>query len=199
MAIYRGPKEKIERKFGEPIFHKGKSLKKRNYAPGQHGKARKKKSSYALQLNEKQKAKYIYGLLERQFRNLFEKAVKNKGITREILMQLLESRLDNIVYRMGIAPSRKAARQLISHKHITVNNSVVNIPSYSTVVGDIISLRDKSKLLSAVQNCLASNKVRYSWLEWDKIEMLGKIMACPERRDIPEKIDEQSIVELYSK
>lgn len=199
MAVYRGPRAKIERRFNDPIFGQGKALQKKGYPPGQHGRARKKRSEYALQLMEKQKAKYTYGLLERQFANLFQKAVRKKGITGEILLQLLEARLDNTVYRLGIAPTRRAARQLVLHKHITVNDSVVNIASYTLKVGDRIGVREKSKSLTAIKESLTAPHKRYTWLEWDEAQMVGKLMALPVREDIPEKINEQSIVELYSK
>lgn len=202
MARYIGPKSKIARKFGEPIFGTDKNLERKNYPPGQHGanKRRKKTSEYGIQLKEKQKAKYTYGVLEKQFRNLFEKASRSKGVTGEVLLQLLESRLDNIVYRMGIAPSRAGARQLVSHRHITVNGDVVNIPSSLVKPGDIIGVREKSKSLEAVTDSLASKRhLSSSWLEWDDTQMVGKFINVPERTDIPEDIKEQLIVELYSK
>ena len=201
MARYTGPKTKIARKFGEPIYGADKNYEKRNYPPGQHGaaKRRKKVSEYGVQLMEKQKAKYTYGILERQFRNLFEKANKKKGITGEILLQLIESRLDNLVYRFGIAPTRAAARQLVSHRHITVNGRVVNIPSYLVKVGDIIAVREKSKSLEVITNSVDGRSNRYPWLEWDSDKLCGKFMAYPNREDIPETINEQLIVELYSK
>ena len=201
MARYTGPKTKIARKFGEPIYGADKNYEKRNYPPGQHGaaKRRKKVSEYGVQLMEKQKAKYTYGILERQFRNLFEKANKKKGITGEILLQLIESRLDNLVYRFGIAPTRAAARQLVSHRHITVNGKVVNIPSYLVRVGDIIAVREKSKSLEVITNSVDGRSNRYPWLEWDSDKLCGKFMAYPNREDIPETINEQLIVELYSK
>lgn len=195
MAVYRGPREKIERRFGEPIFGKGKALKKRNYAPGQHGKRRRNKSVYAQQLMEKQKVKYIYGLLEKQFFTLFKNAVRCKGITGEILLQMLESRLDNMVYRLGIAPTRRAARQLVLHKHITVNGDVINIPSYSTSVDNIIAVRDKSKSLASN----APSKSIYDWLDWDKKTLTGRVLSIPSRDKIPENINEQKVVDLYSK
>lgn len=202
MARYKGPKSKIARKFGEPIFGPDKYLEKKNYPPGIHGvnKRRKKSSEYGVQLREKQKAKYTYGLLEKQFSNLFTKATSSKGVTGEVLLQLLESRLDNVVYRLGVAPSRMAARQLVSHKHIIVNNEVVNIPSYRLKPGDLVGVREKSKSLEVITNSLSSptNK-KYSWLEWDGTQMIGKFMNVPEREDIPENIKEQLIVELYSK
>lgn len=201
MARYIGPKTRIARKFGEAIFGPDKVLSKRNFPPGQHGVNRRKKTSeYGIQLNEKQKAKYTYGVLERQFRNLFEKASRTKGITGEVLLQLLESRLDNVVFRLGIAPSRAAARQLVSHKHIVVDGSVVNIPSYSIKPGQVIGVREKSKSLEVVADALAGfNHSKYAWLEWDNTSMSGKFLHLPERVDIPENIKEQLIVELYSK
>ena len=201
MARYTGPKTKIARKFGEPIYGADKNYEKRNYPPGQHGaaKRRKKVSEYGVQLMEKQKAKYTYGILERQFRNLFEKANRKKGITGEILLQLIESRLDNLVYRFGIAPTRAAARQLVSHRHITVNGKVVNIPSYLVRVGDIIAVREKSKSLEVVTNSVEGHTNRYPWLEWDSDKLCGQFMTYPNREDIPETINEQLIVELYSK
>ncbi|MCQ2250136.1 MAG: 30S ribosomal protein S4 [Bacteroidales bacterium] len=202
MARYTGPKSKIARKFGEPIFGADKVLDKKNYAPGQHGLAakRKKVSEYGVQLKEKQKAKYTYGLLERQFSNLFKKASRMTGVTGEILIQLLEQRLDNVVYRLGIAPTRAAARQLVSHKHIVVNGQVCGIPSYHVKVGDIIGVRERSKALEVITNSLqGANRSKYSWLEWDNSAMAGKFMSVPSREDIPENIKEQLIVELYSK
>ncbi|MBR4841275.1 MAG: 30S ribosomal protein S4 [Paludibacteraceae bacterium] len=201
MARYIGPKTRIARKFGEAIFGPDKVLSKRNFPPGQHGVNRRKKTSeYGIQLNEKQKAKYTYGVLERQFRNLFEKATRTKGITGEVLLQLLESRLDNVVFRLGIAPTRAAARQLVSHKHIVVDGSVVNIPSYTIKPGQVIGVREKSKSLEVVADALAGfNHSKYAWLEWDNTSMSGKFLHLPERADIPENIKEQLIVELYSK
>ncbi|MFX3625872.1 MAG: 30S ribosomal protein S4 [bacterium] len=202
MARYTGPKSKIARKFGEPIFGPDKVLDKRNHPPGQHGNARRrpKKSEYAIQLNEKQKAKYTYGLLERQFRNVFKKATVKEGITGENLLKFLESRLDNTVFRLGIARTRSAARQLVGHKHITVNGNIVNIPSYQLKPGDVIGVREKSKSLEAISDSLVSDRFRkYNWLEWDGKDMQGKFMAYPERDQIPENIKEQLIVELYSK
>jgi len=202
MARYIGPKSKIARKLGEPIYGPDKYYEKKNYPPGQHGinKKRKKSSEYGVQLMEKQKAKYTYGVLEKQFFNLFEQASRKKGITGENLLQLLESRLDNVVFRLGIAPTRAAARQLVSHKHITVNGNIVNIPSYTIKSNDIIGVREKSKSLEAITNSLASSKSnKYSWLEWDSVQMAGKFLTVPERTDIPENIKEQLIVELYSK
>lgn len=201
MARYIGPKSKISRKFGEPIFGPDKVLSRKNYAPGQHGNSRRKKvSEYGIQLKEKQKAKYTYGVLEKQFRNLFERATTAKGITGELLLQYLEQRLDNVVYRMGIAPTRAAARQLVSHRHITVNGSIVNIPSYAVAPGQLIGVREKSKSLEVIDNSLAGfNHSKYAWLEWDDSKRTGKFLYIPERADIPENIKEQLIVELYSK
>lgn len=202
MARYRGPKSKIARKFGEAIFGPDKVLEKKNYAPGQHGnnRRRKKESEYGTQLKEKQKAKYTYGVLERQFSTLFGAAQRAKGITGEVLLQLLESRLDNTVYRLGIAPTRRAARQLVSHKHIVVNGTLTNIPSYQLRPGDVISVREKSKSLVAITDSLAgARRNAYAWLEWDGEQMAGKFLNRPEREEIPENIKEQLIVELYSK
>jgi small subunit ribosomal protein S4 len=201
MARYTGPKVRISRRFNEPILGENKALQKKNYAPGQHGRGKKRKQSeYATQLYEKQKAKYIYGLLERQFAKLFSEASRKKGVTGETLLQLLESRLDNTVYRLGIAPTRRAARQLVLHKHISVNGEVVNISSYTLKPGDVVGVRERSKSLEVVTNSLAShNARRYNWLEWDSNEMLGKMINVPLRADIPENINEQLIVELYSK
>ncbi|MGL4780617.1 MAG: 30S ribosomal protein S4, partial [Bacteroidales bacterium] len=198
---YTGPKTRIARKFGEAIFGPDKVLAKKNYPPGQHGaNKRRKTSEYGIQLREKQKAKYTYGVLEKQFRNLFEKASRTKGIKGEVLLQLLEARLDNVVYRLGIAPTRAAARQLVSHKHIVVDGKVVNIPSYSIKPGQIIGVREKSKSLEIITNALSGfNHSKYAWLEWDKTSMSGKFLHMPERVDIPENIKEQLIVELYSK
>ena len=201
MARYIGPKSRIARRFGEAIFGPDKVLDKRNYAPGQHGVNRRKKmSEYGTQLAEKQKAKYTYGVLERQFRLLFAKASRIKGITGEILLQLLESRLDNIVYRLGIAPTRAAARQLVSHCHITVNGKVVNIPSYEVKPGQVVAVREKSKSLEVIAASLDGfNHSKYSWLEWNEADKAGKYLNIPQREDIPENIKEQLIVELYSK
>ena len=202
MARYTGPKTKIARRFNEAIFGADKSLEKRPYGPGQHGPAKRrggKKSEYAVQLAEKQKAKYTYGILERQFSNLFEKASRLKGITGENLLQLCESRLDNTVYRLGISPSRRGARQLVSHRHITVNGEVVNIPSYTLKVGDVVGVREKSKSLEAINSSLSSTTKRYDWLDWNPSEMAGKFLTTPSRDMIPENIKEQLIVELYSK
>jgi small subunit ribosomal protein S4 len=201
MARYTGPKTKIARKFGEPIFGDDKSFEKRNYPPGQHGNTRRrgKKSEYAVQLMEKQKAKYTYGILEKQFRNMFSKANRSSGITGEILLQLCESRLDNVAYRLGIAPTRSAARQLVSHKHITVNGQLVNIPSYQIKPNDVVSIREKSKSLNVVQESLSNNKSVNEWMTWNSEKMQGTFVNVPERSQIPEKINEQFIVELYSK
>jgi small subunit ribosomal protein S4 len=201
MARYTGPKTKIARKFGEAIFGDDKSFEKRNYPPGQHGNNRRrgKKSEYAVQLMEKQKAKYTYGILERQFRNLFERASRSKGITGEILLQLCESRLDNVVYRLGVSSSRRGARQLVSHRHITVNGNIVNIPSYSLKPGDVVAVREKSKSLIAIEDALANNSAVYEWLNWNNDTKQGTFVTVPERIQIPENINEQFIVELYSK
>ena len=202
MARYRGPQSRIARKFGEPIFGPDKVLEKKNYPPGFHGLAsrRRKKSEYGLQLREKQKAKYMYGVLERQFSNLFQKASASKGVTGEVLLQLLEARLDNVVFRLGIAPTRAAARQLVSHKHINVNGEVVNIPSFHLRPGDVVSVREKSRTLEVVTNSLNSRRAsKYAWLEWDNAQLAGKFLTRPERAEIPENIKEQLIVELYSK
>jgi small subunit ribosomal protein S4 len=201
MARYTGPKTKIARKFGEAIFGPDKSFEKKNYPPGQHGNNRRrgKKSEYAVQLQEKQKAKYTYGILEKQFRNLFKRAQRRSGITGEILLQLCEARLDNVVYRMGIAPTRSAARQLVSHRHITVNENLVDIPSYSLKPGDVISVREKSKSLEVIENSLANKSAEYEWMTWNSDTKQGTFVSVPERIQIPENINEQFIVELYSK
>ncbi|MDR1679552.1 MAG: 30S ribosomal protein S4 [Prevotellaceae bacterium] len=201
MARYIGPKSRIARKFGEAIYGPDKVLSRRNFPPGQHGaNKRKKTSEYGIQLKEKQKAKYTYGVLEKQFRNLFEKAARARGITGEVLLQLLESRLDNVVFRLGLAPTRAAARQLVSHRHITVNGSVVNIPSYSVKAGEIVAVREKDKSLEVIADALNGfNHSKYPWLEWDNSSMAGKFLHIPAREDIPENIKEQLIVELYSK
>lgn len=200
MARYTGPTTKIARKFGQPIYGDDKSFEKKKYPPGQHGtnKRRGKKSEYAIQLEEKQKAKYTYGILEKQFANMYKKANAHPGITGEILLQLCESRLDNVVYRFGIAPTRNAARQLVSHKHITVNGEVVNIPSYQLKAGDTVAVREKSKTLTAISDSLKS-KSNYEWLIWNDEKMSGTFNSAPERIQIPEDIKEQLIVELYSK
>ena len=201
MARYIGPKSKIARRFGEPIFGADKVLSRRNFPPGQHGNNRRRKmSEYGVMLAEKQKAKYTYGVLERQFRNMFEKAAKADGITGEVLLQNLESRLDNVVFRLGIAPTRAAARQLVSHKHITVDGEVVNIPSFAVKPGQLIGVRERSKSLEVIANSLAGfNHSKYAWLEWDEASKVGKMLHIPERADIPENIKEHLIVELYSK
>ncbi|MFL1895774.1 30S ribosomal protein S4 [Aquimarina sp. 2-A2] len=201
MARYTGPKTKIARKFGEAIFGDDKSFEKRNYPPGQHGNNRRrgKKSEYAIQLMEKQKAKYTYGILERQFRNMFERATRSQGITGEVLLQLCESRLDNVVFRMGLANSRRGARQLVSHRHITVNGGLVNIPSYQLKPGDVVSVREKSKSLEVIQNALANNSKVYEWITFNNDTKQGTFVSVPGRIQIPENINEQFIVELYSK
>ncbi len=201
MARYTGPKTKIARKFKEPIFGPDKYFERKNYPPGQHGQAKKrsKLSEYGLQLQEKQKAKYTYGMLERQFKKLFQKAVTKKGITGQNLMKLIESRLDNVVYRLGIAPTRAAARQLVNHRHIMVNGKINNIASTLIVPGDIVAVRERSKALEVITNSLNGRSNPYSWLEWDSSLMSGKFMNYPERDEIPENINEQAIVELYSK
>jgi small subunit ribosomal protein S4 len=201
MARYTGPKARISRRYNEPILGDNKALQKKNYGPGQHGRGRRRKQSeYAIQLMEKQKAKYIYGLLERQFAKVFDVANRKKGITGENLLQLLEARLDNTVYRLGLAPTRRAARQLVLHKHIEVNGENVNIPSYTLKPGDAIGVRERSKSLEIITEALSIQGVKkYHWLEWDGNEMIGKIMLLPPRTDIPENINEQLIVELYSK
>jgi small subunit ribosomal protein S4 len=200
MARYIGPKSKIARKFSEPIYGPDKYLEKKNYPPGHHGnnRRRRKQSEYGMQLAEKQKAKYTYGILERQFRNVFKKASRKKGITGENLLQLIEARLDNVVFRLGIAPTRAGARQLVSHRHITVNGDILNIPSYSVREGDVVGIREKSKSLEAITNSLASRKT-FSWLEWDEAKLSGKFLNYPAREEIPENIKENLIVELYSK
>ena len=201
MARYIGPKSKIARKFGEAIFGADKAFEKRNYPPGQHGNTRRrgKKSEYAVQLLEKQKAKYTYGILERQFRNIFKKASGSKGVTGEVLLQLCESRLDNVVFRMGIAPTRNAARQLVSHRHITVNGKVVNISSFTLNPGDSVEVREKSKSLQAITASLEVNSSIYEWITWNNETFKGNFISVPQRAQIPENIKEQLIVELYSK
>jgi small subunit ribosomal protein S4 len=202
MARYTGPKSKIARRFRDPIFGADKALDRRAYGPGQHGPSKKrggKQSEYAIQLGEKQKAKYTYGILERQFANLFEKASRMKGITGEVLLQLCEARLDNVVYRMGISPTRRGARQLVSHKHVIVNGEVVNIPSFTLKIGDVVGVREKSKSLETITDSLASSSKNYDWLDWDKSTMTGRVLNTPSREMIPENIREQLIVELYSK
>ncbi len=201
MARYIGPKSRIARRFGEAIFGADKVLSKRNFPPGQHGNSRRRKSSeYGVMLAEKQKAKYTYGVLEKQFRNLFDKAARQAGITGELLLQALECRLDNVVYRLGIAPTRAAARQLVNHKHITVDGKVVNIASFSVKPGQIVGVRERSKSLEVIADALAGfNHSKYPWIEWDESSKAGKLLHKPERADIPENIKEQLIVELYSK
>ena len=201
MARYTGPKSKISRKYGEPIFGDTKALEKKPHPPGQHGRGRRrKKSEYAVQLAEKQKAKFLYGILERQFRNMFKKASRKEGITGENLLQLLEARLDNIVYRLGVAPTRRSARQLVTHKHITVNGNVVNIPSFTVKEGDLVGVRERSKSLVAISENLSQKTFnKYKWLEWDEKSLSGKLITYPDRDAIPENINEQLIVELYSK
>ena len=201
MARYTGPRSKIARRFSEPIFGFDKVLEKKNYKPGQHGNSRRRRqqSEYSIQLIEKQKAKYTYGVLERQFSNLYTRASHKKGITGEILLQLLEARLDNTVFRLGIAPTRRAARQLVSHKHISVNGRVINIPSYTLSAGDEVAVRERSKALLVVADTVADIPVGYPWLSWDKQALKGVFLEMPEREKIPENIKEQLIVELYSK
>ncbi|WP_329805515.1 30S ribosomal protein S4 [Flavobacterium facile] len=201
MARYTGPKTRIARKFGEAIFGEDKAFERRNYPPGQHGlaKRRGKKSEYAVQLMEKQKAKYTYGILERQFRNLFEKAAAASGVTGEILLQLCEARLDNVVYRMGIAPTRRGARQIVSHRHITVNGELVNVPSYHLKPGDVVAVREKSKSLEAIERSLANNSSVYEWMTFNNDTKQGTFVTVPQRLQIPENIKEQLIVELYNK
>ena len=201
MARYTGPRTKIARRFKDPIFGPDKSYEKKNYPPGQHGnsKRRKKLSEYGVQLMEKQKAKYTYGILERQFKNVFHIATSKKGVTGEILLQLIESRLDNVVYRFGISPTRDGARQLVCHRHITVNGKVVNIASYTVKAGDVIAVRERSKSLEVVVNSLQGRVNPYSWLEWDNVTLSVKFLNAPMRSEIPENIKEQLIVELYSK
>ena len=201
MARYTGPTSKIARRFQDPIFGPDKALEKRQYGPGQHGpnKRRGKQSEYAIQLAEKQKAKYTYGILERQFSNMFKKASAMKGITGENLLLLCEARLDNMIYRLGVSPTRRGARQLVTHKHITVNGSVVNIPSYSLKVGDVVGVREKSKSLEAISNALSANTTTFDWLDWNPSGLEGKVVGVPTREMIPENIKEQLIVELYSK
>ncbi len=202
MARYTGPKSKIARRFREPIFGPDKALERKNYPPGMHGasKRRGKQSEYSTQLMEKQKVKYTYGVLEKQFRNLFTKASSREGITGDNLLQLLEARLDNTVYRLGIAPTRSGARQLVSHKHVTVNGEVVNIPSYQLRAGDVIAVRDKSRSLEAITNSVAGRVInKFNWLDWNASELTGKFLTYPNRDEIPENIKENLIVELYSK
>jgi small subunit ribosomal protein S4 len=201
MARYTGPKQKIARRFNDPIFGPSKALQKKSYPPGQHGRGRKRKTSeYALQLAEKQKAKYTYGVLERQFRSVFEKAARKDGITGENLLKFLEARLDNVVFRLGVSPSRRGARQIVLHKHITVNGQVVNIPSYSVKPGDVVAVREKSKSLEAITESVAARLGRkFPWLEFNPTDLSGVFISYPERSQIPENVNEQAIVELYSK
>lgn len=201
MARYIGPKSRIARKFGEPIFGPDKVLSKKNYPPGQHGNTRRRKTSeYGIQLREKQKAKYTYGVLEKQFRILYEKAQRTPGVTGVILLQLLEARLDNIVYRLGMSPTRAGARQLVSHRHITVDGKVVNIPSYQVRPGQVVAVREKNKSMEVITTSLSGfNHSKYPWIEWNESVMGGTFLHIPEREDIPENIKEQLIVELYSK
>lgn len=201
MARYTGPKTKIARKFSEAIFGEDKSFEKRNYPPGQHGNNRRrgKKSEYAVQLAEKQKAKYTYGVLERQFRNMYDRANRAPGITGEVLLQICESRLDNVVYRMGISPSRSGSRQLVGHRHITVNGGIVNIPSYQVKPGDVVAVREKSKSLEVISNSLQNASHVYEWITWNNDKKEGTFVAVPQRLQIPENINTQLIVELYSK
>ena len=201
MARYTGPTSRIARRFGEPIFGPDKALAKKAYGPGQHGNQRRrgKQSEYGVQLMEKQKAKYTYGILEKQFSNLFKEALRRKGITGEVLLQICEMRLDNVVYRLGIAPTRRAARQLVTHKHITVNGTNVNIPSYALKVGDQVTVRARSQSLETITNSIAASSSQMEWLEWNGETQLGKVVAAPKRIQIPENIKEQLIVELYSK
>lgn len=201
MARYIGPTSRISRRFGEPIFVPDKALSKKAYAPGQHGNSRRrgKKSEYGIQLDEKQKAKYTYGILEKQFSNIFKEALRRKGITGEILLQMCELRLDNVVYRLGIAPTRRAARQFVGHRHIMVNGSLVNIPSYALNVGDVISVRERSKSMEAINSSISNHTNQMEWLEFNTESKVGKVLSAPERIQIPENINEQLIVELYSK
>lgn len=201
MARYRGPKSKIARKFKDPIFGPDKALDRKPYPPGQHGnnRRRRKESEYGIQLQEKQKAKYTYGILEKQFRNTFKKATKKGGVTGEILLQLIEARLDNVVYRLGISPTRRGARQLVGHRHILVNGTITNIASFELKPGDVVSVREKSKSLEAVTESLSGRSNSFGWLEWDDEKMEGRFINFPTREEIPENIREQLIVELYSK
>jgi small subunit ribosomal protein S4 len=201
MARYTGPTSRIARRFGEPIFGPDKALAKKAYGPGQHGNQRRrgKESAYGVQLMEKQKAKFTYGILEKQFSNLFKEALRRKGVTGEVLLQMCEMRLDNVVFRLGLAPTRRAARQLVTHNHITVNGDNINIPSFALRVGDLVSIRERSKSLEVIDNAIASNKIQMEWLEFNSETKVGKVIAAPERIQIPENIKEQVIVELYSK
>ena len=201
MARYTGPTSRIARRFGEPIFGPDKALAKKAYGPGQHGNQRRrgKESAYGVQLMEKQKAKFTYGILEKQFSNLFKEALRRKGVTGEVLLQMCEMRLDNVVFRLGLAPTRRAARQLVTHNHITVNGDNINIPSFALRVGDLVSVRERSKSLEVIDNAIASNKIQMEWLEFNSETKVGKVIVAPERIQIPENIKEQVIVELYSK
>jgi small subunit ribosomal protein S4 len=201
MARYTGPKSKVARRFREAIFGRDKALERKMYGPGQHGNSRRrpKQSEYAIQLAEKQKAKYTYGVLEKQFRNTFKRAAAKKGVTGENLLKFLEARLDNTVYRMGIAPTRRAARQLVSHRHITVNGGVVNIPSYQLKPGDVVAVRECSQTMEVIANNVSATNTKFSWIQWDGSSLSGTFVSYPERSDIPENIKEQLIVELYSK
>jgi len=201
MARYTGPKSKVARRFREAIFGRDKAFERKNYGPGQHGNSRRrpKQSEYAIQLAEKQKAKYTYGVLEKQFRNTFKRAAAKKGVTGENLLKFLEARLDNTVYRMGIAPTRRAARQLVSHRHITVNGGVVNIPSYQLKPGDVVAVRERSQTMEVIANNVSATNTKFSWIQWDGSSLSGTFVSYPERSDIPENIKEQLIVELYSK
>ncbi len=201
MARYTGPKSKVARRFREAIFGRDKALERKNYGPGQHGNSRRrpKQSEYAIQLAEKQKAKYTYGVLEKQFRNTFKRAAAKKGVTGENLLKFLEARLDNTVYRMGIAPTRRGARQLVSHRHITVNGGVVNIPSYQLKPGDVVAVRERSQTMEVITNNVSASNTKFSWIQWNGSTLSGTFVSYPERSDIPENIKEQLIVELYSK
>ena len=200
MARYRGPKQKVARRFKEPIYGPSKAFERKAYPPGQHGRTRRRRESeYAVQLKEKQKVKYTYGILEKQFRNLFAEANRSKGVTGEVLLQLCVSRLDNVVYRMGMSPSRRGARQLVSHRHVTVNGNLVNIPSYKLKPGDVVGVREKSKSVQAITSALEANSSVYEWITWNSEKLEGTFVAVPERIQIPENIKEQLIVELYSK
>lgn len=201
MARYIGPKSKVARKFRDPIYGPDKSYEKKNYPPGQHGasRRRRKQSEYSIQLMEKQKAKYTYGILERQFKNIFERASRKKGITGEVLLQLIEARLDNVVFRLGVSPTRAGARQLVVHRHITINGEILNIPSYSLKPGDVVGVREKSKSLEVITNSLMGRAHNFPWLEWNNETMTGRFLNYPQRDEIPENIKEQLIVELYSK
>ena len=200
MARYRGPKQKIARRFREPLFGFSKALERKNYGPGQHGRSRRSKlSDFGVQLQEKQKAKYMYGILEKQFRGLFKEAARRKGSTGDNLIHLLEARLDNTIYRMGFAPTRRGARQLVSHKHVVVNGTVTNIPSFQVKPGDVVEIRERSKAMEVVTNSIKSANAKFPWLEVNKSEFKGKFLHYPEREDVPEKLEERLIVELYSR